>query len=106
MSGLFTAISQMGQNVLGQNVNLRYIDFISYKIYFSQIPGNLGTIALITSGTSYYLQNSLMRFVRAIPEEIKEKLNVELIELGKFTSDFDKLLIQAFPYLTILDKDN
>lgn len=91
----------MIQEILGKKVRLRSIDVVEYKIFFSTIPGDKGTLAIIASGGNYFLQKSLENFVQAIPADVQEEINTKGVELKKYRGFFDKTLLQTFPYLSI-----
>jgi hypothetical protein len=98
ITGAFMALSSIFKELLGQKSKLSYVNAENYEIFLSNLPNDVGTIAIITSGANSILQKSIRNFTHALSPEILDKIN-NSNELEYFTEILTPLLKKYFPYL-------
>jgi hypothetical protein len=103
LSGGLSGFSSFFQEILGSNSKLTYINAKSYEFLFQDLPEELGTLVVISSGTNYFLQKSMKRFVNAIGPELLNKIRL-CAEIKSMEAELDTIVMKKFPFL-ILDNN-
>jgi hypothetical protein len=102
ITGMFTAISSLIKETLGTESILLQIDVNRYQIFFSEMPNKRGTLAVIATEGTYFLKQSIKRFILSISNELNQKINESIVDTVELAKELDVLLSRAFPFL-ILD---
>jgi len=103
ISGMFTAIASLIKETLGSDSILLQIDVNNYQIYFSVMPNKQGTLAVIAAKGTFFLKQSIKRFVLSITEELNQKINESIVDTVELAKELDLLLHQSFPYLVLVN---
>ena len=105
LSGVFTAISSLIKENLGRGSQLRHIDATSYQIFFTQLPEDSGSLAIITRKNTFFLQHSLKRFGTLFPEVLLKEIRSEIISPQSIEKELDDITKKAFPYVVFTDEE-
>jgi len=101
ITGMFTAIAALIKETLGTDSKLEEINVNNYQIFFTQMVQDSGTLAVIATKGTYFLKQSIKRFLLTITEELCQKINEPVVETVELAKELDLLLKRSFPYLTI-----
>ncbi len=74
ISGAFSAKNSIMQEALSRDARLRNINVKGFHIIINDLPGNTGTILIITSSETIFLTHIVNRFISNFPEKITKKL--------------------------------
>ena len=96
-SGLISAISNAIKETLGTTTELRYIDATNKHILLQMYKGL--TIVIVADNKSKLLMESIKTVNSLVSDELRSKLEKDLVNLNEITNTFDSIIKTAFPYI-------
>lgn len=103
ISGYINLIFNLMKVTFGANTRLDHLNIGNYQIFLSQIHEQSGILTLICSGGNYFLAKYLEGFTKSLPKSFLEKMNELTPQKSFIQEEFEALIKEAFPFLTIRD---